>query len=821
MKFIIQKEILKKFPEVKLGIVVGLGVNNSQKHQEISGLLNEWRDKQKREFADVELKNHERIAPWREAYSSFGAKPSKYSSSIESLLKRVISGGSLPTINPLVDLYNTLSLKHVLPFGAEDLDRVEGDIKLAFAEGHEAGKYIGGSSVDTCENGEVAYLDDTGFICRRWNWREADRTKILPETTNFVLVVEALPPVGEQELKEAINDFVDLAQRYLGGDYKTAILNKDTLVFETNFQTGSKSTKPDFTSSKQKTGKAKSQKVIEPKPQHYFGPAQIIAQALAQATGVEESEIHLDSPTHPTHGDYSSNIALKLKISPDQIVKRLEDDQSLKKIVSKIEVANGFINFNLSDQVLHDNLSEILKKKEKFGQSDVGQGKTVVIDYSSPNIAKRFGIGHLRSTIIGQALYNLYSFIGWQAIGDNHLGDWGTQFGVLIYMVEKDNLDPAKLSIDDWEKLYVDFHAFEEKNPSIRDSAREAFARLEKGDSHARKIWQAAYDSSLKEYDRIYKRLGVKIDYSYGESFYEDKMEEAIKLAKEKGVTVESEGALAIEFDKKYKLPSNLLVKSNGTTTYLTRDLALMFFRKKQWDPDLQIFEVGADQKLYFQQVFALAEMMGLFTLDQLHHVAHGMIRFKEGKMSTRKGKTIKLEEVLGEAVEKAKELGSESDDLAEKVGIGALKYNDLKRDPTKDIIFDWDEIINMEGNSGPYLQYTYARTQSVLRKSEFDDSNIENSSKIINSKLEIEETLLLRHLTKFPEIIISSAENFAPNTLCNYLYELTQKYNSFYNAHKIIGDENEEFRLALTLGTSTILRNGLTLLGIKAPERM
>lgn len=541
-----------------------------------------------------------------------------------------------------------------------------------------------------------------------------------------------------------------------------------------------------------------------------------IIKAIAKATGIEKAGIHLDSPTHPLFGDYATNIALQTKTNPEEILEKLQKDDDLNKLVKNIGIQNGFINFYLSDQVLLDNLSEILKKQEKFGQSEVGKGKTVVIDYSSPNIAKRFGIGHLRSTIIGQALYNLYSFIGWQAIGDNHLGDWGTQFGVLIYMVEQNNLDPINLSVDEWEKLYVDFHALEEKNPSIRDDARDAFARLEKGDEAARKIWQAAYDSSLKEYDRIYKRLGVQIDYAYGESFYEDKMEEAIEAAKEKGVTTESEGALAVEFDKKYKLPSNLLVKTNGTTTYLTRDLALMFFRKREWNPDLQIFEVGADQKLYFQQVFALAEMMGLFTLDQLHHVAHGMIRFKEGKMSTRRGKTIKLEEVLEEAVQKAKTLGSESDELAEIVGIGALKYNDLKRDPTKDIIFDWDEIINMEGNSGPYLQYTYARTQSILKK----------ANRQLNTKYEIlntndEEALLLRHLIKFSEVIISSAEAFAPNTLCTYLYDLAQKYNTFYNAHQIVGSENEDFRLALTSATGQALSNGLHLLGIASPEKM
>ncbi len=570
-----------------------------------------------------------------------------------------------------------------------------------------------------------------------------------------------------------------------------------------------------------------------------------IIKALERATG--EKDINLEFPVDESHGDYATNIAMQLfssdiskgseyqqlrdwlpkahegaknwyqnpKELAEVIVKRLSEDKELQSIVSKIEVAGpGFINFWLSEKALLQELKSILEKKSSYGKSDIGKEKTLVIDYSSPNIAKRFSVGHLRSTIIGQALYNIYSFLGWSAIGDNHLGDWGTQFGVLIYMVESQDLNPEKLTVDDWEHLYVSFHKEVEQKPELKEEARKAFARLENGDKKAKEIWQAAYDTSMDEYKKIYERLEIKIDYAYGESFYEDKMSEAIELAKKKGVAVKSDSALAIEFDKKYKLPSNLLVKSDGATTYLARDLALMIFRKSEWDPDLQIFEVGADQKLYFQQVFALAEMMGLFALDQLKHVAHGMIRFKGSKMSTRHGRTIKLEEVLNEAVKRAKSLGSESEDLAEKVGIGALKWNDLKRDPTKDIIFDWDEVLNMQGNSGPYLQYTFARARSVLRK-----AHEVASLKAVGP--DSEELAVLRSLVRFPEIITSAAKNYSPNLLCNYLYDLAQKYNTFYNAKRIIGSENEDFRLALTSSTAQILKTGLNLLGISAPEKM
>ncbi len=541
----------------------------------------------------------------------------------------------------------------------------------------------------------------------------------------------------------------------------------------------------------------------------------IIINSLKKASGIKN--LNLEFSSRPEFGDYTTNIALQSKNPKEtaqKIVEKLKKDKDLSQIVAKIEVAGqGFINFHLSTKALTKNLSQVLEEKEKYGQSEAGKGKTVVIDYSSPNIAKRFSIGHLRSTIIGQALYNLYKFTGWKTVGDNHLGDWGTQFGVLIYMVEKNNLNPESLSVEDWEKLYIDFHKSLEQNPDLKDEARNAFKRLEDKDQNARKIWQVALDTSLKEYQKLYDLLDVKIDYAYGESFYEDKMPEVIELAKKKGIAKKSKGTWAIDFSK-YHLPSNILVKSNQTTTYLARDLALMQFRKRQWNPDLIIFEVGADQKLYFQQVFALAEMMGMFKLNQLKHVAHGLVRFEHGKMSTRRGQTIKLEEVLNQAIQKAKEFNKDPL-VAQMVGVGAIKYFDLMHAPTSDIIFDWNKIFVLEGNSGPYLQYTYARSQSVLKKSQSTKYNIQDTN------LNPEELFVLRELLKFPEIVSNAGNNYSPNILCEYLFNLAQKYNTFYNKHKIIGSENQEFRLALTFAVGQVLKTGLTLLGIATPEKM
>lgn len=541
--------------------------------------------------------------------------------------------------------------------------------------------------------------------------------------------------------------------------------------------------------------------------------------ALSKASGVEENLLELEVPNDINHGDFSSNVAFKTsnpKSGANEILSRLSKDKDLEKIVSKIEIAGpGFINFYLSNSSLNNEIKEVLEKGDDYGKSEIGKGQTVIIDYSSPNIAKRFSVGHLRSTIIGQALYNIYTFLGYSVIGDNHLGDWGTQFGVLIYMVEKNNLNPDDLTVDDWEKLYVEFHSELEKNPELKDEARDAFKRLEEKDENARKIWKSALDTSLNDYQKIYDLLDVKIDFAYGESFYEDKMPEAIQKAIEAKVAQKNGEALAIEFEK-YNLPSNLLVKSNGTTTYLARDLALMYFRKQTWNPDLQIFEVGADQKLYFQQVFALAEMLGIFNLNQLKHIAHGMIRLPEGKMSTRKGRTIKLDEILNEAINKAEILGNK--DVAKAVGIGAVKYNDLKREPTREYVFDWEDILNMKGNSGPYLQYTYARIQSLIQK--VDDENIDFENNKINDFSD-KEVLIARKIAQFSGVLLIAGKNYSPNLICNYLYDLSSTFNSFYNDEKIIGSTREKERIALSKATSQVLKNGLKLLGIKTVEKM
>lgn len=554
-----------------------------------------------------------------------------------------------------------------------------------------------------------------------------------------------------------------------------------------------------------------------------------------------------EHPENPEFGDYSTNIALRIKkpefTNPFDLANKIVNtwrSLGLPDWLGKVSVAPpGFINLWLKEDVLISQLSEVLRQKDGFGKQTLGKGKTVVVDYSSPNIAKPFGIGHLRSTIIGQALYNLYKFLGFKVVGDNHLGDWGTQFGKLIVAIKKWTKKPvAKLTVAELEKLYVKFHAEAEKNPKLEDEARAWFKKLEEGDIETKKIWKACVDVSLKEFDRIYKLLEIKIDVIHGESFYQDKMDEVISEAKKKGIAKESQGALIIPLAG-ISAPL-MLLKSDGATTYETRELATIKYRKKRWNPYLSIWEVGADQKFHFQQSFAAAEMLGYARLaedgksrqgkmSQFVHIPHGLIRWTHGKFSTRKGDTIHLEDVLDEAIKRAEKIISESETsrgfskkeqkkVAEAVGVGAVVYFDLSHQPTTDIIFDWEKIFVLEGNSGPYLQYTYARCQSVLRKSQ-NNWKLETG----NWKLEPEELSILRTLYKFPEVVQSAAEAFSPNLLANFLFDLAQKYNLFYQKHPILKSAKviRELRLALTASTTQVLKNGLTLLGIKTLEKM
>jgi len=568
-------------------------------------------------------------------------------------------------------------------------------------------------------------------------------------------------------------------------------------------------------------------------------------------TGIEPAKIELEHPTLLSHGDFSTNVAF-IHATPTKTKPRDIADKILKYInenkpdfIEKVEIAgSGFINFFMSGKFFHDTVSEILKQKEKFGQNKTGHGKTVIVEYSSPNIAKPFTVGHLRSTIIGDAVSNLLHFSGYNVIRDNHIGDWGTQFGKLIVAIKKwsseETLDksgaPIKLLVD----LYVKFHKKALVQPKLEDEARAWFARLERKDEEACRLWKKCVDLSMLEFGRIYERLGIEFDTIIPESFFEDKMGDVLEDLKKKNLVKESEGALLVFFPEEIHLPPLMIVKSDGATLYATRELATDKYRKEKYKPDLIINEVGSEQSLYFKQIFELEEMLSYFKKSKRVHVAHGLYRFKEGKMSTRKGNVIWLLDLINEGVRRAMEINRET---AETVAIGAIKFNDLKRESTKEIVFDWDEVLNLKGDSGPYLQYTYVRACSVLENAKMHNIEKLKNWKLIRNclpaeasaqvgKLPARQSLgaggeignLERLLYRFPEVVIKSTSEYAPHHIATYLVDLAHSFNVYYGEKKIVDLEHKEvsgYRLALTEAVTIVLKNGLDLLGIKLPEKM
>lgn len=514
------------------------------------------------------------------------------------------------------------------------------------------------------------------------------------------------------------------------------------------------------------------------------------------------------------------------RVLAEKIVEELKKD--LPKNVQAVEVAGpGFINIKLFREYFISELKTLLKEGEKYGRQKLGKGKTVIVEYSSPNIAKPFTIGHLRSTIIGDAIANIFDFLGYRVIRDNHLGDWGTQFGKLIVAIKKwGNVDdiqkseePMRMLVD----LYVKFHKEAEADKTLEDEGRAWFAKLEKGDSEATSIWKLCIDRSLFAFNKIYKELGVSFDTLNAESKFGPYMDDVVKHLEKAKLLTPSEGAKVVFFENS-KYPPFIIQKSDGASIYATRDLATDYWRKKEYGKNLLIInEVGSEQILYFRQLFETEKLLGWFQEGERVHVAHGLYRLKEGKMSTREGNVIWLEDIIGEikkrAGERAKEGTTNSEETVDDVAIGALKFNDLKRDSAQDIVFDYDEMMNMGGDSGPYLQYACVRAKSVLEKVE----SLGIKAKLGSTTPSPETELLEKVLIRFPEVLVRSAEEYKPNVLATYLINLAADFNNFY-AHNVIADkENPDapHNAALTKAFVGVITTGLRLLGIKVPGRM
>lgn len=552
---------------------------------------------------------------------------------------------------------------------------------------------------------------------------------------------------------------------------------------------------------------------------------------MIQVPGADKDFIAAAIEIPPTKevGDFALpcfKFAKTLRKSPVMIANELAAAFKGDEVISSCEAVNGYLNFRLNRAAFVNSVvDKITEEGENYGKSTLGGGKVICIDYSSINIAKPFHIGHLSTTVIGAALYRIFNFLGYKAVGINHLGDYGTQFGKLIYAYKHWGGKEAveKGGLKELTRLYVHYHELSEQNPEMDDEARSYFKKIESGDKECVELFEYFKSITLAETKKIYDLLDVKFDSYAGESFYNDKMQPVVDELKKDGLLVESEGAMVVKLDD-YDMPPCIILRSDGASLYATRDLAAAFYRKKTYDFYKCLYVVAYQQNLHFKQIFKVLELMGEPWAKDMVHVAYGMVSLEDGAMSTRHGRVVLLEDVINKTIEKALEVIDaknpyleNKEETAKIVGTGAVIFGALAQNKIKDIVFSYDKVLNFDGETGPYVQYTVARCNSVIKKAG------EIDAKGIVGTVTDDEFALAVQLESFPATVIAAAEKYEPSFITRYAVETAKAFNKFYLNCKVIGEDKERsaFRLKLTKATKTCLTSALALLGIKAPEKM
>lgn len=565
--------------------------------------------------------------------------------------------------------------------------------------------------------------------------------------------------------------------------------------------------------------------------------AEIIAKNLE---GLTEDEIKsmIEIPQDQSMGDYAFpcfRLAKTMRKAPNLIAAELAEKLQGEKLFSEVSPVNAYVNMFVSrEEMMKSTISEVLKEKENFGRSDIGGNKKVIVEFSSPNIAKPFHIGHIRSTVIGNSLSKIYDALGYDVFKINHLGDYGTQFGKMICAYRRwgNREDVINSPIKTLLGYYTKFHVEVEEHPELEDEARAIFTKLEQGSKEEVELWQWFREESLKEFQRVYDMLGIEFDSYNGESFYSDKMPRFEKELSDKGLLQESKGAQVVDLEE-YKLGTALIKKSDGSSLYITRDIAAAVYRKENYDFYKNIYVVATQQNLHFQQLFKILELMGYDWANQCVHVPFGMVRLEEGTMSTRHGRVVFLEDVLNGAIEKTREIIEEKnpnienlEEITSQVGIGAVVFNELSNNRIKDYTFKWDQILNFDGETGPYVQYTHARCASLLRKAGEDIVAKAQDPKNVDFAL-LAKSDSAYELTKliyaFPGVVEQAGEKYEPSIITRHIIDIAQCFNKFYHdEHIIVDDEVEKTsKIALVIATKRVIATGIGLLGMKAPERM
>lgn len=875
MKIRLSSDLLQKIPGIRVGVLMIKNIRNTRKNSVVAGLLRGVNAEKKREMTKEDRK--EKItALLKQTMVENGVLAETHL--LESLLRKAQQGKEISSENNAQDIAHYLTLKFLTPALGKDLDQTEKDIEI-------------------------------GFIVPK-KGKKAQDFDYTPETLHMVMWFVDIGSLEKESFEKLGQEFSKTITKYCGGTPEESfMLSVDNPEVDLNYvserekqyavemaqkaeedarlaaeeaQKAEEKKIRDAEKMAKKQGRSKDEKSSGQKPVS-LGPSikQQLETELSKAVkGLCETlgfcsklfyePVKVETPKDKAHGDYATSVALKLGKSinktPREMVEMIRGNLPSLPYIEKIDFAEpGFMNFTLSKQYLQEELEKILDHKDQYGRINLGEGKKAMVEFSSPNIAKPLGVHHLLSTVIGQAIANILTFCNYSVITANYLGDWGTQFGKLIYAFKNwgDRAAVEKDPINELLKLYIRFHDEAEKDATLEDKGREEFKKLEEGDEQNRNLWIWIREESIKDLDRLYRRLGVHFQEYLGESMYEQGSKEILDEGKQKGIFVEGEkGAYVVKFENE-EFPPYLVQKADGTTLYSTRDLASIRDREKRFQPAKIVYVVDVAQSLHFKQLFATAKKMELVAAE-LVHVVFGRMSLPEGKMSTRKGTVILLDELIGEAVDRSRKVISEKsialtdaekDFITEGVAIGAIKYQVLSQNRETNLTFDWDRMLSLEGNTAPYLQYSYARAESILRKAheegltapeaaapvEAPPAGIDESQTdlftLVAEKTEAgaassddeplghrTESELLRLMVKFSEVVESAAETYKPNLISNYLFELSQAFNGFYQEVQVLNTASKKLRdsrLQLVGGFAQIMKNGLHLLGITVFEKM
>lgn len=869
MKIRLTPDLLQKIPGIRVGVLVIKNIKNTRKASIVSSLLRGVCAEKKREMTKEDRKEKINAHMKQTMVDSMVLAETHL---LDGMLRKIQQGKEIKSENNAQDIAHYLALKFLTPALGQDLDRTEKDIEV-------------------------------GFIVPR-KGKKARDFDYTPETLHIVMWFVDIGTQDKEVFEKFPQEFAKTITKYCAGTPAEAfMLTVDNPEADLNYvseretqyaaEMAQKAEEEARRAAEEaelaeqkareraekagKSGNSKNGKSSTPRPQS-FEPTlkQQLEEELSKAVkGLCENlgfcsklfyePVKVETPKDKSHGDYATGVAMKLGKSinktPREMVDLIQKNLPSLPYIGKIEFAEpGFMNFTLSKSYLEGELKKILQLKEHYGSLDLGKGKKAMVEFSSPNIAKPLGVHHLLSTLLGQAIANILTFCNYDVVTANFLGDWGTQFGKLIYAFKNwgDRATVEKDPLNELLKLYVRFHDEAEKDPALEDKGREEFKKLEEGDEQNRHLWLWIREESIKDLERLYVKLGVHFQEYLPESLYEGKTKEIIEEGKAKNVFVEGEkGALVVKFENE-EFPPYLIQKADGTTLYATRDIASIEDRINRFHPVKIVYVVDVAQSLHFKQLFATAQKLGL-TESELVHVVFGRMNLPEGRMSTRKGTVILLDELIKEAMERAAKVveekslaltDAEKEFIIEGVAMGAIKYQVLSQNRETNLTFDWDRMLSLEGNTAPYLQYSYARAESILRKAMEENSPapaalpegidetqtdlftlVEEKTNGENARQETGEPLahpaeqaLVRMLVRFPETVEAAAETYKPNLISNYLFELSQAFNGFYQEVQVLSTANPQLRqsrLDLVAGTARVLKNGLHLLGITVFEKM